>query len=207
MALWCLLCSPVSGAENDAVLQLHQLVLPEFVVEKATLKQGIAKIEAAWTKKYPDQSFPVVLLESLEHESDSKLASTMKLKNVPALSAVTYLAQAHGMSVRHALDLVVLRPLVPGDNSAWESVMLRLSKESIAALSLSLEADNDEASNRKLKKTLSDFGISFTAGFDIRWFGGSKQLFLRNTPEEISKIKGLVMLFEAGFEVSRPDKG
>jgi hypothetical protein len=89
------------------------------------------------------------------------------------------------------------------DENAWTSVMLTISDSAIGALKLSIAADGDDDANRELKNTLAGYGLSFDSGFDVRWFGGSKQLFVRNTPEEVSKLKGLLMLFDTGFSVSK----
>jgi len=202
---WLLLTVGISAEpDRNAIVRLHELVLPTFVVEGASLEEGLATVKAAWDKKYPDESFPVVTLESLEYKSDSKLGATMSLKNVPALTVVTYLGEVHGMTVRHGLDIVVLRPVIALDEGAWTSVMLNLSDASKEALKASPAADGDDDANRALKKTLEGLGLSFESGFDVRWFGGSSQLFIRNTPEEVSKLKGLLMLFDAGYSVSKP---
>ncbi len=205
LAALLLLCGSSSLAQSDrnAIARLHALVLPEFKLERATLREGLDAVRLAWTAKYPEESFPVITLESLEVGSDSHLRATMNLKNVPALSAVTYLAQTHAMTVRFGLDVVVLRPVLAADEGAWESVMLRTSPRVISALELSIEADGDNAANRALKKRLESYGIRFEPGFDVRWFGGSKQLFIRNTPEEVSKAKGLFMLFDAGYTLRK----
>lgn len=174
-----------------------------FKLERATLGEGLEAVRQAWSLKYPDESFPVITLESLEISSDSGLGATMNLKNVPALTAVTYLAQTHAMTVRHGLDLVVLRPVLAPDEGAWESVMLRTSDRVISALGLSTDADGEDAANRALKKRLETYGLRFDPGFDVRWYGGSKQMFIRNTPEEVSKTKGLFMLIDAGYTLRR----
>jgi len=203
-AIWLLLAAGVTAEpDRNAIVRLQELVLPEFVVEGASLKEGLAIVKAAWDKQYPDKSFPVVVLESLEYKSDSKLGATMSLKNIPALTVVTYLGEVHAMTVRHGLDLVVLRPVIALDEGAWASVMLNISDVSSAALRLSPAADGDKDANEALKKSLVDLGLTFESGFDVRWFGGSSQLFMRNTPEEVSKLKGLVMLFDAGYSVSK----
>ena len=163
-------------------------------------------IKAAWDKKYPNDSFPVVVLESLEHDSDAALGATMSLKNVSALTAVTYLAESLHMTVRHGLDIVVLRPVMILDENAWTTVMLSLSDASIKALRLSTTAEGDKAVDGALRKTLGSLGLSFESDFcSVWWHGGSKQLLVRNTPEEVSKLKGLLMLFDAGVSVSRVD--
>ncbi len=107
------------------------------------------------------------------------------------------------MTVRHGLDLVVLRPVMTPDESAWTSVMLKLSDSSVDALELSRQSDADETADQEVKETLMKLGLTFEPGFDVRWFGGSQQLFVRNAPEEISKLKGLLMLFDAGYSVSK----
>ena len=192
--------------DRNAIVRLHELVLPEFSIDGASLNESLAIVRSAWEKKYPGESFPVVVLESLQHRSDSKLGATMNLKNVPALTVVTYLGEVHAMTVRHGLDLVVLRPIIALDEGAWTSVMLSLSDASITALQLSLEANGDKEADEALKKALAELGLSFESGFDVRWFGGSRQLFMRNTPEEVSRLKGLLMLFDTGYSVSKPEE-
>ena len=207
LAIWLSLIASASAEQDrNAIVRLHELVLPEFSVEGASLKGGLAIVKSAWEKKYPDESFPVVVLESLEYKSDAKLGASMTLKNVPALTVVTYLAEVHGMTVRHGLDLVILRPVLAPDEGAWTSVMLNFSEASISALKLSHEADGDKEANEALKKDLMELGLSFEPGFDVRWFGGSRQLFMRNTPEEVSKLKGLLMLFDSGYSVSKSEE-
>ena len=203
LATYGILASAFAGEDRNAVVRLHEIVLSEFSVKEAPLSKSLGIVRSAWEERYPDESFPVIVLGSFEHESDAALGATMDLKNVPALTVVTYLAQVHSMTVRHGLDLVVLRPVMTPDEGAWTSVMLSLSDTSVDALELSRESDGDETANQAIKKTLMNLGLSFDPAFEVRWFGGSQQLFVRNTPEEISKLKGLLMLFDAGYSVSK----
>lgn len=209
LALWLgLATSAPAGQDRNAVARLHELVLPEFTVEGVSLEEGLAIVRSAWEEKHPGESFPVVVVQRLDHRADPspELGATMYLKNVPALDVVGYLAVVHGLKVRHGLDLVILRPVLALDEEAWTSVMLSLSDASISALELSREADGDREADEALKEMLTELGLSFTPGFDVRWYGGSRQLFVRNTPEEVSKLKGILMLFESGYSVTKREE-
>ncbi len=199
LSVICISCSPLTGEETtrNAVVQLHELILPEFRLEKVTLHQGLAVIKTAWATAHPEKSFPVVLLEGQEGFAESALRSSWDLKNIPALTAVTYLAEAYGMTVRHGLDLIVLRPVLALDENAWKTVMLQPSKEVMAFLGLPAQKDGDKEFNSSLKTKFEGYGLQFEPGFEVAWFGS--QLYIRNTPEEISKIKGLFMLIDAGY--------
>jgi hypothetical protein len=120
----------------------------------------------------------------------------MNLKNVPALAAVAYLAQSHGMTVQHGLDILVLRPTTSLDEDAWRTEMMTLSEKVIAAFNLPPGQDGDKAVNSGLQKKLKDYGVRFDFKFEVRWYG--RQLYVRNTPEEITRMKGLFMLIDSG---------
>lgn len=189
--------------DHNAVVRLQQLVLPRFKLERATLRQGLDILRLAWTARYPEESFPVIFLESLESEPGSPFGANMDLKNIPALEAVLYLAEAHGMTVRHGLDIVVLRPLLGLDDGTWATELWQLPEVVMHALGLSKETAEGEAANRALRKRLEEFGLKFEPGFDVHWIGNSRQLVIRNSPDQISKAKGLFMLLNAGYKVTK----
>lgn len=194
---------PAHAADRNPIVKLQELILSEVKLERTTLKEGVEVVKKEWQARYPAEPFPVIILENGEGRGDSKLHATATWKNVSALAAVTYVAEAHSMSVRHGLDVIVLRPMVSADESAWNSVMLSVSARAMKSLGLSAEADGDEAANLQLRKRLEAFGVSFEPKFLVDWYGRSGRLFVINTPEQIARIKGILLLLDAGYSIQK----
>jgi len=189
-------------AERNGVIRLYELTLPEFKLENSSFAAGLQIIRDAWTQKHPDQSFPVIIVAGVETHASSAAKVSMDLKQIPALEAVNYLAQACGMALKHGFDLIVLSPQTILDESAWETRALLISDRVTSIFGLKDGSEGD-AVNAALKKRLEEYGLTFEGGFEVRWYGGG-QIIIRNTPEEINKLRGLMMLFDAGYTVQKP---
>jgi hypothetical protein len=197
---------PGAAPDRHAVRLFHELILPEFNLRKSTFENGVAEIKKAWAKQHPDVPFPVVLAEPVKHTPPMFIS--MDLRNVSALDALTYLADYYGLVVRHALSEVMLQPKSQEDEGMWRASLIHVPPRAATYLGLVAGQRADEKVNQELRRKLEGLGLKFEGDFEVRWLGGTSEVYFRNTPAQEARLETLIMLLNAGYTVEKdPNAG
>lgn len=184
---------------HDGILKLRQLVLSEFRVKPGWLSEAMDKLRASWFAVYPDQSFPVILMEPEDHRGSMPM--NLDLKEVTSYEAVEAAAMLNGMSHVMRLDMLHLRTLfsLDGDVYTWSP---RIPASVCKSLGLPTGASADKSTNAQALNRLKELGITFEEGMHASWLMDN-MFQIRNQDTEIMKLTELIKYAEDGYIVKK----
>lgn len=192
------------AAEPNGIQRLEELILPRLQVrEGATFREGLEVVRQAWDRKFPGESFPVVVLDREDGRDESSPLVKIDLSNIPASEAIKYLASWGSVKSKQRLDILILRTYLLNDEGWYEPFSFVLSDKTMAAFGLVTSKVNDPDANREFQKRLEGYGLTFAPAYGVRWFGDRKQLLVLNTEEQNAKARALFMLLEAGYSIEK----
>jgi hypothetical protein len=196
--VFAFLLSATAMADPRSITRLSQLIIKDLDCKEASFDEALGKVKEAWTQKYKDDPFPVIVVTDLNKPLEKGLRYTAKLKNIPALTALNYVANGFYMEVRCELDIVFIRK-TSDPNAILQAANLEVSPR--AARVLGFQPTELTPTPIDARENLRKFGIQID-GDTLASFLGSF-LFIRNARPEIEKLRGILLLIDSGFTITK----
>ena len=172
------------------VERLKQDSIPSFQLDQATIHEALARLKSEWIRQHPGESFPVVLIET---ETYGNPRITLDLKAVPFWVVVQALGNATGLAV-HDDGKTIRIDMEPKEEFVTKVFMV--NEDVVRRLGLTANGEFQSA-----EAALARFGLTFTAPCAANLSPDGTALTVRQTPEEMSLIPGILHLLAKGFAV------
>ncbi|WP_050031282.1 hypothetical protein [Verrucomicrobium sp. BvORR034] len=201
---WCLLAagafqSVCLGEEiNRAVGKtgLHQLVLKEFKAQEVPFLEVLQSIRTKWFASHPDQSFPVVMMESGTYDLIGTL--TCELHDVPGYFVVESAALNAGFKVSARLDTLELKSVTALEGETAIGTV-ELSDAMLKRLGLPIPSTDQATTETTFQERLASLGVQLAEDSQLYWVGN--ELVMKLRIREFAKMRALVSYAEEGYTI------
>jgi hypothetical protein len=173
---------------------MKQATMATFRLDRATIHEGLALVKSEWVRQHPRESFPVILIEPEIHGTPSLI--TLDLQNVPLWVAVQALGHACGLAVHDDGKTIRIDSFDEGDVA---TKVFMVTPE--IARKLGLSADG---TFQKADTALARFGVAFDDASLATLSPDGTFLTVRQTPDQLQLIPGILHLLAHGFSVEAP---
>lgn len=193
LALVPLLAAAEPPIPPPLVERLKQATIPSFQLDQATIHEALAKLKSEWIRQHPGESFPVVLIET---ESYGNPRITLDLQNVPFWVAIKAMGDSVGFAVHDAGETIRIDTDYEEDFRTKE---FPVDANVVAKLGLKPDGTFQNAN-----AALAKFGLTFTDLGVAQLSPDGSALIVRQTPDQMSLIPGILHLLAKGFSVNPP---
>jgi hypothetical protein len=197
-----LVCGPArflqAAPAQEPILKLSQIIVPKLKIDHGSIQDALQIIEKDWQHTHPDESFPVVFLDSRDSDARNPVYFDCDFRQISAYEALIRLSELTGIGIQFRMDLLILSK--PFTSEDLPTINLPMSPRVVQGLRLSRNPKMERFSY-DVSKALERYGILSPPGCEASWI--YDEMIFRNTPEAISKLKALFMLIEAGYSVHK----
>jgi hypothetical protein len=187
----------LAGAEPPIppplVERLKQATIPSLQLDQATIHEALAKLKSEWIRQHPGESFPIVLIET---QSYGNPRITLDLQNVPFWAAVRALGDSTGLNV-HDDGKTIRIDMEPKED--FNTKVFMLNEDVVRTLGLTANGNYQSAN-----AALARFGLIFKDPCLAALSPDGTSLTVRQTPDQMSLIPGILHLLAKGFSVKPP---
>jgi hypothetical protein len=201
---WCLLatgafysvCQGEDVNKSDGTAGLQQLVLKEFKAHEMPFLEVLQIIRTKWFASHPEQSFPVVMMESGTYDLSGTL--TCELHDVPGYFVVESAALNAGFRVSMRLDTLQLKSVTTLDGGTAIGTF-ELSDAVLRRLGLPIASAGQIIPETKIQERLETLGVRFQEDSQLYWTG--EQAAVKLQIYELAKLRALVGYAEEGYAI------
>jgi hypothetical protein len=198
---WALAGNAQLYTSKEAIIAaLKDSKIEMLVIENATFEEALDQIQKHWHKQHPEWSFPVATTDYKPADgmrAERPPLISLKLKNVPFLTALRYL----GDSSKRRLG--VSPGLLRMEEVAWieedfYSKAYPVTSKILEALHLTATSSPNEVA-----EAYRAYGVALDTWMNLRIVGDTIEVL--GYDREHHQVAGINILLESGFEISKKD--
>jgi len=191
---------PATESANEFPGVLYLRKIGNLSLDHVSFKQAIEEIENHWLKAFPDQPFPVSLIEPDAQVAQSASAGnniTLELTDVPYIMALKYVCDLSGYELHDNGEMTSIQ-------LAEHSEDLRTEVHSVSAKAKDSLHIAKDITRSALEVALRELDIEFNEPImKAVWDDDSLSIIMHNTIEQHEKLRVILQLLDKNFSISK----